>query len=75
VSRATEVCSSEFDCVFLNPSPRIRKLIDAKIRDGICPRTATRNPNRLLTSFGSTESRPTKRLLWDDSIQIGLVLW
>ena len=75
MSRATEVSSSEFDYVFLNPSPRIRELIDATIRDGIYPRTATRSPNRLSTSFGSTESRPTKRLLGDDSIQIALALW
>jgi mRNA interferase RelE/StbE len=33
VSRATEVYSREFDSVFLNLSPRLRELIEAKIND------------------------------------------
>ena len=33
MSRATEVYSREFDSVFLNLSPRIRELIEAKIHD------------------------------------------
>lgn len=33
MSRATEVYSREFDSVFLNLSPRLRELIDAKIHD------------------------------------------
>jgi addiction module RelE/StbE family toxin len=33
VSRATEVYSREFDSVYLNLSPRVRELIEAKIHD------------------------------------------
>lgn len=33
MSRATEVYSREFDSVFLNLSPRVRELIDAKIHN------------------------------------------
>ena len=33
MSRATEVYSREFDSVFLNLSPRLRELIEAKIHD------------------------------------------
>jgi mRNA interferase RelE/StbE len=46
VSRATEVYSREFDSIFLNLSPRIRELIEAKIHF-VGSRLSTHSHHRL----------------------------